>query len=157
MKIKLIKCLLLCVFASTISGCVTGGAPEKSSLELQAFQRREFATTKQIAFAATVSVFQDLGYIIKAADVQSGLITASSPTKNLLFFGSHMSNTEANAFVEEIASKRTFVRINFVETTEGSSDNGQKTKSDKPIQDPKIYEAAFNKIQEAIFIRTNTQ
>lgn len=153
---KLKNFLVLCLLSLTIFGCATGGAP-KTSLELQAFQRKEFETTKKIAFASTLSVFQDLGYIIKAADVETGLITASSPTKNTVFFGSYMENTDASAFVEEITTKRTFVRVNFVKVEESSSSYGMKTKSDRPIQDPKIYEAAFQKIQEAIFIRANSQ
>ena len=129
----------------------------KTSLELQAFQRKEFASTKKLAFASTLSVFQDLGYIIKAASVETGLITASSPTKSVRFFGNHMSNTEASAFVEELATNRTFVRLNFVDVREDSSGYGSKSKRDVPIVDPKIYESAFQKIREAIFIRTNTQ
>jgi len=145
-----------CAIALVIVGCETGG-PAKSSIELQAFQRKEFAASKKVAFGSTVSVFQDLGYIIKTAEVETGLISASSPTKNTMFFGSHMMNTEVSAFVEEIAPSRTFVRINFVEAREHSSGYGMKRKSDKPIQDPKIYESAFQKIQEAIFIRKNSQ
>jgi len=147
---------LLCSMA-VITGCVTGGTPQKSALELQAFQRKQFDTTKSIAFASTVSVFQDLGYIIKTADIQSGLITASSPTQELLFFGSHMKNTEASAFIEEINPGKTYVRVNFVEAREDSGGYGMKTKSDHPIIDPKIYEGCFQKIQEAIFIRSHTQ
>lgn len=139
-----------------VSGCATGG-PEKTSLELQAFQKKEFKTSKQTAFASTVSVFQDLGYTIRAADLQTGLIQAQSPTKNLVFFGSHMSNTELTAFVEEVVTNRTMIRLNFVEVKESSSGYGMKTKSDKPIENPLIYENAFGKIQEAIFIRTSTQ
>ncbi|HEU5071510.1 MAG TPA: hypothetical protein VFV96_13995 [Verrucomicrobiae bacterium] len=154
---KPVQVLLFCLAVGTLSGCVSGGAPQKNSLELQAFQRKEFSTSKKVAFAATVSVFQDLGYIIKAADFQTGLITASSPTKNVAFFGMHMSNTEATAFVEEFGADRTFIRLNFVEQREDSSGYGMKSKSDKPIIDPKIYEACFQKIQEAVFIRTNTQ
>jgi len=157
MKKQLLKTLVLCVFASAFSGCVTGGGPEKTSLQLQAFQRKEFSTTKKIAFASTISVFQDLGYIIKAADMETGLITAASPTKNTAFFGMHMKNTDCSAFVEDVTTNRTFVRLNFVEAREDSSGYGMKSKSDKPIMDPKVYESCFQKIQEAIFIRTNTQ
>ena len=67
-----------------------------------------------------------------------------------------MSSTEASAFVEDLASNRTTVRLNFVQVKEDSSGYGMKSKNDKPILDPKIYESAFQKIQEAIFIRANT-
>lgn len=139
-----------------VAGCGTSG-PQKTSLEIQAFQRKEFGTTKKIAFASTVSVFQDLGYIIRTADLETGLVSAQSPTRNSMIFGGRrMSSTEASAFVEDLASNRTTVRLNFVQVKEDSSGYGMKSKNDKPILDPKIYESAFQKIQEAIFIRANT-
>ena len=139
------------VISLMLSSCMT--RPQPSSLELQAFQRKEFPTTKNVAFGSVVSVFQDLGYIISTADKDTGMISGSSPTKNVVFFGSHMSNTSVNAFVESFGPKRTAIRLNFVQVSESSSGYGMKSKSDKPIYDPKIYENAFEKISEGIFIR----
>ena len=138
-----------------MAGCAT--APQMTSLELQAIQKRQFDVKKQIVFASAMSVFQDLGYTIKSAEIQTGLIQAQSPTKNFVFFGSHMSNVEATAFVEELSATKTSIRLNFVQVSESSSGYGMKSKSDQAIVDPKVYENAFTKIQEAIFIRTNTQ
>ena len=143
------------VMICLITGCAAT-APTKTPLELQAFQRKEFSTTKKVGFASTLSVFQDLGYIVRAADIETGLITANSPTKSFVSSGSHMSNTEATAFVEELATKRTFIRLNFVRVDESSSGSGMKRKTDTPIEDPKLYENAFQRIQEAIFVRTAT-
>ena len=143
--------------ASALCGCVTGGSANKTALELQSFQRQEFETTKKIAFASTLSVFQDMGYIIKTADIETGLISASSPTQNMVFFGSTMKNTEASAFIEEMSPNKTFVRLNFVAVVEQSSGYGMKGKSDKPIMDAKTYQNCFQKIQEGIFLRTNSQ
>jgi hypothetical protein len=153
---KLIQLCLTTMVAISLVGCASSG-PTKTGLELQAFQKKEFPTNKKIAFASTLSVFQDLGYIIRAADVDTGLITAASPTKTVHFLGSHMNNTEATAFVEEFTPTRTFVRINFVQVKESSSGYGMKSKNDRPIEDPKPYEIAFQKIGEAVFIRTNTR
>ena len=139
-----------------LSGCATDGT-QKTGLELQAFQKKEFATSKATGFASTVSVFQDLGYTIRAADLQTGLIQAQSPTKNTIFFGSHMSNVDVTAFVEEIVTNRTAIRLNFVQVSESSSGYGMKSKRDKPLDNPVVYDNAFGKIQEAIFIRTNTK
>lgn len=100
-----------------------------------------------------MSVFQDLGYVIKSASFETGLITASSPTKNLVLFGSHMSNTDASAFVEEISGTNTSIRLNFVNVNESSSGYGMKTRSDLPIQEAEPYQNAFSKIREAIFVR----
>lgn len=136
-----------------ISSCAT--APTKTGLELQAFQKKNFTAQKSVVFSSTMSVFQDLGYIIRNADKDTGLIQAASPTKNLAFFGSHMSNTEASGFVEQLTPKKTSLRLNFVDVKESSSAYGMKSKRDKPVEDPEVYRNAFQKIQEAIFIRTN--
>ena len=153
-----IKKPIFCIFALVASALLVscaGHTPTKTALELQAFQKKSFETSKSVGFASTMSVFQDLGYIIKNADKDTGLIQAASPTKNMVFFGSHMSNTEASAFVEQLRPKKTSIRLNFVEVKESSSGYGMKAKSDKPVEDPEIYNNAFSKIQEAIFIRTN--
>ena len=133
--------------------------PAPTSMELQAFQRKQFPTSKEVAFGSVVSVFQDLGYIIKSADKDTGLISASSPSKtsyNFLFGNTKMSNTGVNAFIETIGEV-TAVRLNFVEVNEGSSGYGQKAKTDTPIYDKVVYQNAFEKISEAIFIREKAQ
>lgn len=147
MKHTLILSTLILLFSSCQS------SKQLSSLELQAFQRKEFATSKDIAFGSVMSVLQDLGYIVSSADKDTGLISAASPTKNVVFFGSHMQNTSVNAFVESFGPQRTAIRLNFVENQEGSSGYGMTTKSNKPIIDPEVYQSAFEKISEGIFIR----
>ncbi|MBT7651441.1 MAG: hypothetical protein HN553_10735 [Opitutae bacterium] len=134
-----------------LSSCTTVEKP--NSMELQAFQRQEFATSKNVAFGSVVSVLQDLGYIISTANKDTGLITAGSPITTVVFFGSHMSNTKVNAFVESFAPKRTAIRLTFVEVKESPSGYGMKSKVDKPNYDKLIYQNAFEKIGEAIFIR----
>ena len=153
MKNKFGSAISLAALLAVI-GCST---PQKTGLELQSFQRKQFETTKKIAFASVMSVFQDMGYTIKQANNETGFIQASSPTKNTKFLASYMSNTEATAFVEEINEKNSAIRLNFVQNNESSSGYGMKSKSDKPVLDPKVYEGAFNKIQEAVFIRNSTK
>ena len=139
------------------SGCITT-APQKTSLELQAIQAREFETSKKVAFAATLSVFQDLGYVISSADLDTGFISAKSPTQSGTgFFVSVMKDTKATAFVEQMKPDTARVRLNFVNSKETSGAYGTKTLEDRPIEDPKAYENAFTKIREAIFIRTSTE
>ncbi len=160
MKIALFRtCIyfsLAAAITTTFTSCVSGGS-KKSGLELQAFQKKDFECEKKVAFASTISVFQDLGYIIKSADLETGLISASSPTKNLHFYGSYMSNTEASAFIEELVPKKSSIRLNFVKVNESSSGYGMKSKYDSPIETADAYENAFGKIREAIFIRTNSR
>lgn len=143
-----------------VSGCET--MPEqqtKSPLELQAIQAKEFETEKKVAFAATLSVFQDLGYIISSANLDTGLITGKSPTKqsyNLWLGRNTMSDIKATAFVEEIVQNRTKVRLNFVNTSQTSTGYGMKGEREFPIESPEMYQDTFTKIQQAIFIRKNT-
>ena len=115
--------------------------------------------TKQAVFSSIVDVFQDLGYTMTGAEVNTGFITAESATKNktsfweALGYATGSGNTRATAFVETMPSKMTRVRLNFVSTKTSSYRYGQNMRSDKPIVDAKVYQAAFEKIDEALFVR----
>jgi len=130
-----------------------------TSLQIQAIQLKEYESTKEIVFPSVVSVFQDIGYIISNADLETGIITAESAAENnpamAFFFGvSVVKQTKVTAFVEQLGST-TRVRLNFVEIEKSSSRYGQNDRKDIPIMDTKIYQNAFNKIGDAIFIRSS--
>ena len=148
--------LFLIVF---VGGCVTTRRIQKTSLDLQAFQLKEVETTKKIAFASVLSVFQDLGYIVDSADLDTGFITARSPANSgfVPFIGMVTKDTMATAFIEEFHSNIVKIRLNFVEEQESSGGYGMKSKKGKPIEDPLVYQNAFSRIQEAIFIRSATK
>jgi hypothetical protein len=138
-------------------GCATTASkPNKTSLELQAIQAKQFDTTKSVAFASVLSVFQDFGYVVNSAEIDTGFITAKSPTKGgfMLFVGQIMEDTKATAFIEELRPNKTNIRLNFVKSKETSSGYGMKSAHDTAIENPTVYQNAFAKIQEAIFIRT---
>jgi hypothetical protein len=154
---KPLLCLLLLTLLIWVTvHNVSAKAPEKTSLEIQAVQTQTFDTTKPIAFAATLSVFQDLGYIIGSADLETGFITASSPTKTKRGAFQYLSNnqTKVTAFVEGFPNGKTKVRINLVNLREKQYGSGIVGKVDTIVEDPQAYETAFQKIQEAIFLRT---
>ena len=107
-----------------------------------------------------MSVLQDLGYSIKAADIVTGLITAESTAKSnqamKIWLGiTQVTQTNANVFIEEIQSK-TKVRINFVNVVKESSGWGQEDRADKQILELAPYRNAFEKIESAIFIRSDS-
>ena len=111
-----------------------------------------------------MSVFQDLGYVVNSASLETGFITAESPLKGadgMQAFLENISNfrsegkTAVTAFVEEINGKTTKVRLSFVQRDKMLREYGQQANREKPILDPKVYESAFNKIGDAIFIRTS--
>ncbi|MDD9820033.1 MAG: hypothetical protein OXR07_04045 [Nitrospira sp.] len=149
------------IIALNLTGCAGGQQkPQMTPLEVQSIQTREFESSKKIVFASVISVFQDLGYTIKSADHDTGLINAESTTQQdtnwQLFAGVGvilMEQTVATAFVEEIRD-RTRVRLNFVTTTQSSSAYGQNSREDVAILDATVYTNAFERIENAIFIRS---
>lgn len=149
---------ILAVFAALsiiLSGCISEPKPQLTSLQLQAIQARDFETNKRTAFAATMSVFQDLGYIIESANFDTGFITAKSPVKSCFDFqGTVMRSTKATAFIEELKPNSTKIRLNFVNSQERSTDRGVRNVDEDAVEMGTMYQNAFTKIQEAIFIRT---
>ena len=151
--------VILTSMAITLTGCaVQPQKPPMTPLEIQSLQTREYESPKKIVFASVVSVFQDLGYTIKGADLKTGFINAESATQHdaalqILLGLSQMEQTAATAFIEEIGD-RTRVRLNFVTTRQSSSAYGQSSRRDIPILDVKIYTNAFERIENAIFIRS---
>lgn len=160
-----IRQALLMALPLFLTACATDGpAPQKTSLEIQAFQSKQFEADKKTAFNSTMSVFQDLGYVVNSASLETGFISAESPIKGadgMKAFLENISNmrsegkTAVTAFVEEIGGKTTRVRLNFVQRDKMLREYGQQANREKPILDPKVYESAFNKIGDAIFIRTS--
>ena len=144
-----------------LSSCATT-APKSTMtpLEIQSLQSREYDAKKDIVFGSVVSVFQDIGYAISNADLQTGLVFAESSTQsdNLsAFFGvARITHTKATAFVEQIG-KITKVRLNFVEVTNASSSYGQSSKQDVPLLDAKLYQNAHEKIANAVFVRISSE
>lgn len=150
--------LLITALFLLLAGCATVNVPELTPLEIQSMQSREYEEGKDIVFPSVISVFQDLGYIVKSADKDSGLITAESPAKTdgatkALFGYSDVSQTSATAFVEQIG-KTTRLRLNFVTSSNISYQNGQTDRQDRPILDAAIYSNAFERIENAIFVRS---
>ena len=155
-----IKNLIVLMLASVlVTGCMaTAKKPAMTPLQIQSLQSREYESKKDIVFPSIISVFQDIGYTITNADIQTGLISAESSSQSdfmsKFWLGmTKVSQTKATAFVEQIGDK-TRARLNFVEIKKSSSGWGQSDREDTPLLDSKLYENAFNKIENAIFIRS---
>lgn len=152
----------LIAMAAFLAGCASTPTEEPTSLEVQAFQTKEFEAQKAVAFGSVVSVFQDLGYIVDSADKDTGFITAGSPSKRKTNFWEALGGvassgqTKATAFIEEIRPGFTTVRLNFVNTRKISSLYGQDSQEDEPVLEPGAYQIAFDKIDDAIFVRSGT-
>ena len=153
---------LLFLAGVSFSGCLTtNDTPGMTPLEIQSMQTRDFEQEKDVVFRSVVSVFQDLGYIIKSADAATGFIQADGPAEsdwlNKFLWGStKTSQTKATAFVEPIGSQ-TRVRLNFVSLLEASTQYGAQERDETPILDAEAYQNAFERIDSAIFVRTSTR
>jgi len=140
-------------------GCATAPSEEKTSLEIQAYQSKTFEADKKTTFNSVVSVLQDLGYIVISASMETGFITAESPVKNTtdltgaLFGVRSEGRVAVTVTVEDLKATATKVRFNFVNRSKNTEQYGTQTNRDRPITDPKLYQKAFDKVDEAIFLR----
>jgi hypothetical protein len=150
--------LFCCLTAALWAGC-SSPPPPKTSLELQAMQAREVEGSKAIAFAAVISVFQDLGYVISSADVTTGFLTAKSPTRgHKVFLGPNkMDDTKATAFVEDMPNGKARVRLSFVYCQRVSSKKGRLGENETPVEDPLVYQKVFERVDEGVFLRKATK
>src|SRR5210317_90076 len=144
----------------TLSACQMEPEINLTPLEIQSMQSRSYNKSKDIVFPSVMSVLQDLGYSIKTADIKTGLITAESTAKSnaamKFWLGiAEVTQTTADAFIEEINGK-TKVRINFINMVKQSSSWGQDDRQDKQILDPAPYQNAFEKVENAIFVRSGS-
>ena len=161
-KIKLFSTLLL--VSIFLIGC-SMGKPKKTTmtpLEIQTMQTRSYESEYSVTFKSVMSVFQDLGFTVEIADKESGLIKASGTTESSgflyeFFTGySATSQTVATATIEQIG-KQVSVRLSFTQIDKDSSWYGKEDREDTQILDFKIYQSAFEKIENAIFYRENAQ
>jgi hypothetical protein len=153
------------VLVLLLAGCAATPPEAKSGVELQAYQAKEFETSKRTAFSATMSVFQDLGFIIDDGDFDTGLITATGPMRReqigatdlfvKLFAGVDTriaTQRRATAFVEKMPSGLIRIRLNFVDNMAMV----QGPQHSAAIEDPAFYQATFELIDKAIFVRSAT-
>ena len=133
--------------------------PIQTPLAIQSIQSREYEASREVVFPSVISMFQDLGYIITNADMATGLISAESAAQSSDDFESFLmgqtkvSQTKATGFVETIGTM-TRLRLNFVEISQTSTDYGQTDRHDTPIMNPGLYQNAFSRVENGIFLRS---
>ena len=151
--------VLFLVTVTAVFGCTTPPKPYQSKLDplaLQQMQTQDFETSKKILFASVVSVFQDTGFVIEAADLETGVITSKSATVTNQSYGIgyiYSVAVRATAFVEETRANHAKARLNYLESRIQSTVYGAGSPNDIPNEDPAYYEKIFNKIREAVFLR----
>lgn len=152
--------LIIALLIVGLTGCaVSPPKKEMTSLEIQAVQAKNFDADKKISFNSVVSVLQDLGYIISSASLETGFITAESAVINgtglfdALGGIRREQRVAVTALIEEMRPTLTKIRFNFVSRVKRSAKNGQQANDDLPLQNAQLYQNAFDKVGEAIFIR----
>lgn len=134
-------------------------APEMTALQVQALQSKDFEASKEVVFASFMSVLQDAGYRIQAADKDTGLITgvgssSGKLTYNLfLGFGKSKKTPIASVFIEEVGPTMTRARVNFVMGKIKSTLYGSQPQDEEPILDAAVYQDTFEKVGQAVFVR----
>ncbi len=162
---KKLSVVFVCLSALLLAGCATfktGGVDEQSlSLELRAAQQREIAAEPVAVFRSVMSVLQDRGYLIISADRETGFITAKAPTQQIkdtnIFLTSREQQTLNITASIEPMRESTQVRFNMVNSVSNTYQSDTRTSTDEadhPITDPKVYTDLFDKIEEAVFLRT---
>lgn len=163
---KLSRAASAVVAIAGLCGCLVIGTPRQPvPLENPVVQTHEFEADKSATMSSVMSVLQDLGYILKTADKETGFITASSPARSpgklisprLIVNGEPIVSTtqaHATAVIEEVRSGVTSVRLNFV-VSSYSDGKDISTTRDEHVLDAETYRTVFGKIKEAISTRTS--
>jgi hypothetical protein len=134
---------------------------ELSPLALQQLQARDIEASKEQVFGAVMSVLQDSGYRIQAADKDTGLITGiASTTAKMTYsiwtgFGKSKKSPIVSAFIEARSPTMTHIRLSFVMGKVRSTLYGSGAQDEEPIYDPAVYQKAFEQINQTVFIRQN--
>lgn len=152
-----VTCFVLGGCRSEETTVMPASLASEPSLALKAIQEREFEKDKQTVFASTVSVLQNIGYTIRSADYNAGLIFADAPKdvdngSYWLTGVTYAKEVRLTAFVNAFPRK-TIVRLSFVETKTSKSWWSGKSLKESMILEPSVYEQIFDKIGEDIFLR----
>ncbi|MDR1433427.1 MAG: hypothetical protein LBI61_03785 [Puniceicoccales bacterium] len=150
-----------------LGGCYSDGddsanRQQRTSVDIQALQTRQFECSYKVAFAAVVDVFQDLGFVIQSSDFTTGLVIAKSnvQSRESLGFSTFKPETKATwdvgtAHVEEVGHNIVSVRVSFVRHKKASYEYGSSSESSFAITDGRFYTNFFEKVDKSIFIRHN--
>jgi hypothetical protein len=158
------KAISIIITSLIIFGCATTPTtPPKTQLEIREFQTRDYDTSDvKMVMKSLLNVLQDDNYIVKNANVELGLLSASkevdveskgAAVMLTLLAGQNArwrknSTIECSGNVTEMG-KVCKVRVNFQIKT---LDNKGGVVDVKTIEDPIFYQSFFAKVDKGIFI-----
>ena len=167
--LRLIAIIAAMFAVLSVQGCATPEVkPEKSQLEIREFQSRTYETSdSKMVLKAMLNVLQDDGFIVKNADADLGLLTAtkevdvtdtSAQTWNnisLALSGAPGRAYRKNSIIEASANisgygNQTKVRINFQKKV---LDNKGGVMEVAPITESLYYQAFFAKVDKGVFLQ----
>ncbi|HXG81896.1 MAG TPA: hypothetical protein VNJ05_08860 [Sphingomicrobium sp.] len=154
------RILLAAVATVAIMSCPAEAKkqPQVTGLALQQIQARDYEATKAVTFPSVMTVLQDSGYRIQAADKDTGLITATASTKSKLTwapfvgFGRSKKTPVVSAYIEDRGAGSR-IRLSFVMAKVKANAYGTSLSDEEPITDPATYRDAFERIEKEIFVR----
>jgi len=155
---RLVVTLALGLGASVATPAIAKKQPEASGLALQQIQSRDYEVSKDVTFPAVMSVLQDSGYRIQAADKDTGLITGTASTKShttwlpFVGFGRSKKTPIISAYIEDRGTGSR-IRLSFVMGKTKNQGYGMSWSDEEPITDPATYRDAFERIDREVFLR----
>jgi len=161
-----LQVVLILISGLLLSSCATTGGivPQKTQLQIREFQTRRYDTNDtKMVMKAMLNVLQDEGFIVKNANLELGLLTATKEVdvenKGEAFWASFWLGSQAtwkkNSIIEASANisefgTQTRVRINFQRKI---LDNKGAVLEVEQVEDEKFYQNFFSKVDKGIFIQ----
>lgn len=156
---------ILFVFITLLYGCATTPtAPPQTQLQIREYQTRTYETHDvKLVMKAMLNALQDDFFIVKNADADLGLLTATKEVdvenKSEAFFSALLAGSEAtwkkNSIIECSANisefgEETKVRINFQMKVMNNKGGVVEVRQ---IDEPAYYQNFFTKVDKSIFIQ----
>ena len=163
MKRYLLIPFLVMALSLSFIACSGGKKPQLSPMQIRELTTRLFESDYETIFRATLTIFQDQGYVIKNTDMDAGLILAQADRKTA--FGSQLfsalmlgyvahkgTDIEVSCMLNKINDTSSELRMNIQEAKYGQSSalSGTSKTDTNLIRDPKIYKTLFDQISVEI-------
>ncbi len=118
---KLAAAFSLAALSLTSTAVAADKPVELSATDLAAAQARTYSVPANVAFSASISTLQTLGYIDINASKDAGTISAVTETKGKIIYnilwgvGKKKRTQKASILVEEYGANQSRVRLNLIE------------------------------------------
>ena len=147
------------------AGCSTGGGPDvapPSQLEMRSLQTRLYETDNpRVVMKAMVNVLQDLGFMLKTADTDLGVVTAEKWTdiehsKKEIRAAKKDESLLAESIVLECTANvspygaQCRVRVSFQKRVLGPAGSVLEA---RPVQDTAFYQEFFLRADKGVFLQ----